>query len=165
MAIGQGTMLTTPLQIACLMAAIANGGKLVTPHVADSLGLVVGDDAPPESLDDELQFPPPQPIARLSPNTLAAVREGLVRVVSDPQGTGYETVRFEPVAIAGKTGTAETGGSLGDHAWFAGYAPADAPRVAFVVALEHAGSGATAAGPVALRLVERMHQLGYFTGR
>jgi penicillin-binding protein 2 len=65
-------------------------------------------------------------------------------------------------AIAGKTGTAETGGGQPDHAWFAGYAPADAPRIAFVVALEHGGSGSTAAGAMTRHLVQRMRQLGYF---
>ena len=62
--------------------------------------------------------------------------------------------------IAGKTGTAETGEDRASHAWFAGYAPADEPKLAFVVVLEHAGDAATAAGPVAKRLVLRMEQLG-----
>jgi cell division protein FtsI/penicillin-binding protein 2 len=97
--------------------------------------------------------------------TLAAVRVGLERVVSDPRGTGHTTVQSDQVSIAGKTGTAETGGSAGDHAWFAGYAPAEQPRVAFVVVLEHAGDGSSAAGPLARRLAERMDQLGYFPAR
>ncbi|HVW03159.1 MAG TPA: penicillin-binding transpeptidase domain-containing protein, partial [Planctomycetaceae bacterium] len=58
-------------------------------------------------------------------------------------------------AIAGKTGTAEVGGKP-DHAWFAGYVPADRPRYAFVVVLEHSGSGGKAAGPVARDLVKVM---------
>jgi penicillin-binding protein 2 len=65
------------------------------------------------------------------------------------------------VAIAGKTGTAETGGEQGDHSWFAGYVPADAPRYAFVVVLQHAGSGSEAAGPIARNVVERLRELGY----
>ena len=90
------------------------------------------------------------------------MREGLRRVVDDPRGTAYQAARLTSVAIAGKTGTAETGNSGGDHAWFAGYAPADAPRLAFVVVLEHAGGeGAQAAG-LAKKLVERLRQLGYF---
>ena len=67
---------------------------------------------------------------------------------------------MESTAIAGKTGTAETGEDRPSHAWFVGYAPADEPKVAFVVVLEHAGEAATAAGPVAKRLVLRMEQLG-----
>ena len=67
---------------------------------------------------------------------------------------------LESIAVAGKTGTAVAGAGRCDHAWFAGYAPAAGPRVAFVVVLEHAGDGAAAAGPVAKRLVMRMRQLG-----
>jgi len=141
-AIGQGPLEVTPLQVARMMAAVANNGKLVTPHVADGPG------------------PLPQPIPGLHPATLGAIREGLKRTVCDPKGTGYGTVRLESVAIAGKTGTAETGDE-GDHAWFAGYAPAENPRIVLVVALEHAGDGAEAAGPVAKRLVMRLEQLGY----
>ena len=89
----------------------------------------------------------------LSPHTLEAVREGLRRVVADPKGTAHATVYIESLPIAGKTGTAETGGDQASHAWFAGYAPADEPKMAFVVVLEHAGEAATAAGPVAKRLV------------
>jgi penicillin-binding protein 2 len=76
----------------------------------------------------------------------------LEKVVAHPQGTGYKTVRLKEVAIAGKTGTAENGGP--DHAWFAGYVPADRPQVAFVVVLEHGGSGGKAAGPVAKKFVQ-----------
>jgi len=91
-----------------------------------------------------------------------AIREGLRRVVADQKGTGHGTVYLESTAIVGKTGTAETGEDQASHAWFAGYAPADQPRFAFVIALEHAGDAATAAGPVAKRLVLRMEQLGMF---
>ena len=102
----------------------------------------------------------PQPIDGLKPGTLAAVRAGLERVVADPKGTAYGSVRLESVAVAGKTGTASAGEGRRDHAWFAGYVPADAPKLAFVIVLEHAGDGATAAGPVAKRLVMRMQRLG-----
>ena len=162
MAIGQGSLTATPLQVVRMMAAVANGGQLVAPHVVSRLGLPqLADDASPgEDPDDPIRIRPPQRIPRLRPETLAAVREGLQRVVSDPRGTAHGTVRLESVAIAGKTGTAETGSGRGDHAWFAGYVPAERPKLAFVVALEHAGDGATAAGPVARRLVLRIQQLG-----
>ena len=81
-------------------------------------------------------------------------------MVADPKGTAYGTVTAGLVALAGKTGTAGAGKGRGDHAWFAGYVPAEVPKLAFVVVLEHAGDGATAAGPVAKRLVIRMQQLG-----
>ena len=141
-AIGQGELTATPLQLARLMAAVANGGRLVRPRLASA------DDASPT------------PIVGLDPGTLAAVRDGLRVVVDDSQGTAYRTLRTEAASVAGKTGTAETDGEA-DHALFAGYAPADAPRVAFAVVLEHAGGGGEAAGPVARRLVETLASLGY----
>jgi len=159
LAVGQGSLEATPLQVARMMAAVANGGNLVTPHVVRGLGLTrLGEN---QSDLAAIDVAPPRPIPGLHPATLAAIREGLQRVVSDPKGTGYGTVRLESIAIAGKTGTAQTG-EEGDHAWFAGYAPADNPKIVVVVALEHAGDGAEAAGPVAKRLVLRVQQLGYF---
>jgi penicillin-binding protein 2 len=131
-----------------MMAAVANGGELVTPHFAQSVGPVVrrsGD----ESLDIESEA---NHVAGLDHDTLAHIREGLKQCVAHPKGTGFKTVRLNETAIAGKTGTAEVGGKP-DHAWFAGYVPVDRPRYAFVVVLEHSGSGGKAAGPVARELV------------
>jgi penicillin-binding protein 2 len=69
------------------------------------------------------------------------------------------------VKIAGKTGTAEVGSGLPDHAWFAGYVPADRPKYAFAIILEHAGSGGSTAGPVARRTVETLLELGLVVGQ
>jgi penicillin-binding protein 2 len=95
-------------------------------------------------------------ISGLRTETLTAVREGLNEAVEQPYGTGYRTVRLSGVTIAGKSGTAETSPGKPDHAWFTGYVPADAPRYAFVVVLEHGGSGSRAAGPVARELIRFM---------
>jgi penicillin-binding protein 2 len=157
LAIGQATLTATPLQVARLYAAIANGGHLVTPRITR--------DRTAQSRTSRAQrasFAGGEKVPGLSPAALAAVHVGLCRVVDDPSGTAYATVRVPGLAIAGKTGTAETGGNQPDHAWFAGYAPADEPRYAFVVVLEHAGSGSESAGPLARKLVERMRELGYF---
>jgi penicillin-binding protein 2 len=159
LAIGQADLLVTPLQMVRAMAAVANDGLLVTPHLAGESG--------PVSLEESRSFRPvfphsePTPIAGLHRGTLAHVREGLEMVVQNPRGTGFKTVRLNDVRIAGKTGTAETHGI--DHAWFAGYAPADHPRVAFVVVLEHGGSGGKAAGPVARKFVSGLLELGLVT--
>ena len=147
MAVGQGSLTATPLQVLRLMAAVATG-RLLTPHVAQQ-GPGAGGQGPGETIG-------------LQPGTLAAVRAGLERVVADPKGTAYGTVRLDSVSVAGKTGTATVGEGRRDHAWFAGYVPARAPKLAFVVVLEHGGDGATAAGPVAKRLVLCMKQLGMF---
>ena len=80
----------------------------------------------------------------------------LAKAVAEPTGTGYKTVRTPAISIAGKSGTAQVGRGQADHAWFAGYAPAEQPRIAFAVVLEHAGSGGKAAGPVARQLVEAL---------
>ena len=153
LAIGQGPITATPLQVVRMMAAIANGGSLVTPHVVSDLG------PDPEALATRAE-PRTTPIPGLSKRVLDTVRTGLQRVVEDPRGTGYKRVRLPGIAIAGKTGTAEVGGDLEDHAWFAGYVPARRPRVAFVVVLEHAGSGGRKAGPVARALVESLQVTG-----
>ena len=84
----------------------------------------------------------------------------MTQVVATRGGTGYRHVRLKDVPIAGKTGTAEVGPGKNDHAWFAGFVPADRPRYAFAVVLEHAGTGGANAGPVAKKLVKSMLELG-----
>lgn len=162
LAIGQARLTATPLQIARFMAAIANGGRLVTPRLADAAGLATVNSADvadsPSPVSDAPQ------ITELSSRSLEWVRMGLRQVVAHPQGTGYKTVRLQGITIAGKTGTAEPGQGRPDHAWFAGYVPADRPRVAFVVVLEHAGSGGHAAGPVAREFVQALVALGVLDG-
>jgi len=161
LSIGQGALETTPLQVVRMMAAIANGGRLVTPHLVSRLELPVR--AERSRIDDDpIRIPPPQPIWGLRASTLGTIREGLRRVVADVRGTAHGTVHLDSIAIAAKTGTAQTGPGHADHAWLAGYVPADKPTLAFVVVLEHAGSAAETAGPVAKRLVLQMHELGYF---
>jgi len=150
MAVGQGSLTATPLQVLRMIAAVGNGGRLVTPHVTEEV----------RDRGTETRESGQQQTLSLSSHTLETIREGLRRVVADEKGTGHGTIYLESVAVAGKTGTAETGEDQASHAWFAGYVPADEPRLAFVVALEHAGDAATAAGPVAKRLVLRMEQLG-----
>jgi penicillin-binding protein 2 len=156
LAIGQGTLTVTPLQVVRLMAAVANGGQLVRPRLVLDIG----------PRDQTRARPPADPATpaeshaiRVSPATLAAVREGLRRTVADPEGTAHSAARLAGVALAGKTGTAQTSGA--DHAWFAGYAPADEPRVAIVVVLEHGGAAGNAAR-LARELVARIERLGYF---
>jgi penicillin-binding protein 2 len=142
LAIGQSSLVVSPVQIAVLMAAIANDGLLVTPHLRQD------------------GFEPPRTIVGLSRDTLATVRSALTNVVTDPRGTGHAVLSACSVPIAGKTGTAQSGSAKGDHAWFAGYLPADDPRWVVVVALEHGGSGGDAAAPLVRELVEQMVRFG-----
>jgi penicillin-binding protein 2 len=153
-----------------MMAAVANGGFLVTPHVINHVGpgkpsAAAAGAGPLGNAGDALPTPPPQPIPGLSAATLKTIREGLERVVSDAKGTAHASVWIPSLPIAGKTGTAETGAGRLEHAWFAGYVPADRPKVALVVVLEHAGNAEESACPVAKRLVLRMQELGYFGNR
>ncbi len=146
MAIGQGSLRATPLQVLRMIAAVANGGHLLTPHV---------EKRDRNSFAEEKNSFDPSFL-----KMLPAIREGLQRAVSDPQGTAHATVYLPTIGVAGKTGTAETGADRDSHAWFAGYAPTETPKLAFVVVLEHGGDAAATAGPLVKRLVLRMDQLG-----
>jgi len=161
LAIGQSNLTVTPLQITRAIAAIANGGWLVTPHVVSPDGTA----RTTNDVDDRPRQLTRRRLAGLTEGTLERVREGMRAVVEEPYGSGYKTVRLDDVASAGKTGTAENGGGRPDHAWFAGYVPADQPQYAFVVVLENGGSGSRAAGPVARELVRKMVQTGLVQGR
>ncbi len=164
LAVGQGSLTVTPLQVARLMAAVANGGRLVTPHVASRIE--PGPQNHGQSSEasaaaaGQIVVAEPRPIVGLNHSTLETIRRGLRMAVESPLGTAYSTVFTSSVEVAAKTGTAQTGGGRSDHAWFAGYVPARKPRFAVVVVLEHSGAGGEMAGPVARRLILRMHQLG-----
>jgi penicillin-binding protein 2 len=152
MAIGQSRVTVTPLQIARLMAVVANDGELVVPHLAHS----IVPSAESSTTTRQMISYPRRYVSGIHPGTLERVREGLIEVVAHPRGTGYKTVRLKEIAIAGKTGTAENGGGKNDHAWFAGFVPAQRPKYAFAVVIEHGGSGSRVAGPVAQKLVRAM---------
>jgi penicillin-binding protein 2 len=153
LAIGQSRLTVTPLQIAHWMSILANNGVGFTPRVVQRIGSMTTQGTP--------SLPPavPHPISGLEDDTLQRIREGMERVVNWHRGTGYKHVRLPNIRIAGKTGTAEVAGKQ-DHAWFAGYVPADQPQYAFAVVMEHGGSGGSSAGPVAKQMVEAMLELG-----
>lgn len=144
-AIGQGALLTTPIQVATAIAAVANGGRLVTPY------LVAGEAGPSRPLA--------LPAATL-PSVLGPIRSGLFRVVNEPGGTGG-SARLPNVHVAGKTGTTQVVSQEAysdanllpweqrNHAWFASYAPAENPELVVVVFVEHGGQGSKAAAPIA----------------
>jgi penicillin-binding protein 2 len=147
-AIGQGQVSTTPLQLARLAAIVANGGRLVRPHLVRSVG---GVPIPIEPATD----------LGLKPETLAVLRAGMRAVVDG--GTGWRA-RLEGVSISGKTGSAQVVGkarleknptltAIIPHGWFVAFAPADAPRIALAVMVEHGGSGGGAAAPVAREIL------------
>lgn len=146
MAIGQGDVAVTPLQMAVAYAAVANGGKVVRPH----LGLKV---VSPEG--ELVRTLPANPVRRvgISGGDLDAVRRGLRMAATI--GTSGAVFGGYPVAVAGKTGTAEVYGK-GDYAWYASYAPADDPRYVVVVLIEQGGHGGTAAAPAARMIYDAL---------
>lgn len=158
-AIGQSRLTVTPLQIARLMAVVANDGEMIVPHLGHSI--VPSSEA--ATTTTQMISHPRRYVGGIHPGTFERVREGLINVVAHPRGTGYKTVRLKEMAIAGKTGTAETGGGKNDHAWFAGFVPAERPKYAFAVVIEHGGSGSRVAGPVAQKLVQTLMETGLLT--
>ena len=149
MSIGQGNVLVTPLQMAVAYAAIANGGTLVTPTVANA---VVDQDG--RTLRDLVAGRPKRRIEpAIKPSDLAAIREGLYRAANGNEGTATDIFGNLPDAfrVAGKTGTAENPSGI-DHSWFVGYAPATSPpRIVVAVIIERGGTGASSAAPVVCR--------------
>lgn len=152
-AIGQGDVLITPLQLAMAYSALANGGTLFAPRLAK--GLLSADGSRPRTL-------PPVVRGRLpvSPSVLAYIRTAL-EGVPQPGGTAQSAFAgfpFTQLPVAGKTGTADVQGKA-PTAWFASFAPANAPRFAVVVMIPEAGTGGSTAAPVARRIYDALYGL------
>ncbi len=166
LAIGQGDLLVTPLQMARLYAAIANGGRLVTPH------LLLDVENPNRTILPTPAPPAPQQIPGLDPAALRIVQQGLYEGTHMPFGTSYGVFGTFPVSIAGKTGTAEKvvtlPGYVGkqDQSWWCGYGPTtSAPKLVVCAVIENGGHGGTAAAPAAERVFAhffhvKVNQLG-----
>ncbi len=144
MAIGQGDVLVTPLQMANLVAAVANGGTLYRPRLVQRIASAQGEDA--QDFSPEILGSLP-----VSAANLAVVRKAMEAVVS--YGTASNAFTNTSVRMAGKSGTAEAPPGE-SHAWFVGYAPADNPQIAVAVVLEHGGEGGRNAAPVFRQVVE-----------
>ncbi|HLX64723.1 MAG TPA: penicillin-binding transpeptidase domain-containing protein [Planctomycetota bacterium] len=146
LAIGQGQMSSTVLQAAVIMAAMANGGNVVTPRI---------------SLDGEAA--PPVPLG-VSERNLNIVRRGLDECVNvgtpGERGTAYTAFHANgtlAVHVAGKTSTAEHKKGAQPHAWFAGYLPNEKRPIAFAVMLEEAGHGGAVAAPIAVKMLKEIY--------
>ncbi len=144
LSIGQGELLATPLQVACAMGAVANGARLYTPHFFDHARGADGELV--ESYEPQWREP------GVSAAMLRTVREGMRRAVET--GTARRA-GLEPFRAAGKTGTAELGSGQPNHAWFAGFAPFEEPKVAFAVVSErNPGHGGSHAAPIMAMALE-----------
>jgi penicillin-binding protein 2 len=163
LSIGQGDFLATPLQMARFYALVANGGKLVEPHVVKSVEEPRKEDEPPVVLQPYLMKPPKD--IGLDPTALRIVREGLYDAAHAPYGTSASIFGSFPVPIAGKTGTAEKFvripgyQGLRDQAWWCGYGPYDRPELVVCAVIENGGHGGTAAAPAALKVFEKFFKV------
>jgi cell division protein FtsI/penicillin-binding protein 2 len=154
-AIGQGDVQVTPLQVATFVAAVANGGTLFRPQLVEKVQPVSG---------DAITIFQPQANGTLpvSSANLKVIQDAMRTVVSDPKGTAYARFVGFPFPVAAKTGTAESG-ATDPHAWFAGYSLAglpDKPDIAVAVIVNNQGEGATWAAPIMRRVMEI-----YFNGK
>jgi penicillin-binding protein 2 len=154
LSIGQGYLLVTPLQMARMIAAVANGGTLYRPYIIERLG-PAGDVEPEQVIQ-------PQAVDTLpvSPAHLAAIQEALLGVTTMPIGTAPHRFTGLSIPVAGKTGTAEVGGpDTRPHSWFAAYAPAGRPEIAIVALVENVGEGSSVAAPLVRQVVEAYYGL------
>jgi len=164
-AIGQGPLIVTPLQVANMMAAIANGGTVYRPHVLKMIEKVG-----PKGEVDRYQVASEvlHKVPNLSDRALQTVKAGLWKAVNEQGGTGGNS-RITGLNVAGKTGTVQVVAQHGwvkaeglafrerDHAWFASYAPGgpgEVPKMVVVVFVEHGGHGGADAAPLAKLLYE-----------
>lgn len=141
-AIGQGFITATPLQLANYTAAIANGGTLYSPRIVNRIKkgnqeVIVE----AEVIHDNF----------IKPQVMQVLREGMRMTVESGTAQSLKTV---PVAVAGKTGTAQFGAEGKTHAWFISFAPYDNPRIAMAVLLEGGGEGSSSAVPITKKVYD-----------
>lgn len=144
-AIGQGFQLATPLQMATVMSEVANGGHRYRPYLVSSLLSPKGETVKTFGPEEVGRVP-------IADRNLNLIRSAL-RDVAAPGGTAAWVFEGFPVAVAGKTGTAENPHG-DDHGWFVAYAPFDNPTVVVAVIVEQGGFGADSAAPIARKILE-----------
>jgi peptidoglycan glycosyltransferase len=154
--IGQGDVFTTPLQMALIAEGIANNGVIKEPHVVQEVR---------NSQGQTVQTIEPQDwMTCMQPTTAAALTSMMIDVVNSSGGTGSAaSMEDQGITVAGKTGTAQTGiENENPHAWFIAFAPANAPRYAVAVIVEHGGdfgseaTGGEVAAPIAKQLLQNL---------
>jgi penicillin-binding protein 2 len=143
LAIGQGELQVSPLQLAVAYSALVNGGKVVRPHVGEAVIR--------SGVRHVLRFKPVRKV-KLSPYTWA-IKQGLYEAAHSAGGTSAAVFGNFSIPVAGKTGTAQAG-TGDDHSWYASWAPYDHPKLVVVVMIEHGGFGADAAAPAAKQIYQ-----------
>ena len=166
LAVGQGYINATPLQLVTLISAVANGGILYVPKVVEKVVDIYG-----KTLKE---YPPVERgRANVSENNLRIVQEALKGVVNEPHGTGWACA-LKDVNVAGKTGTAQVvrmaqdfrRGDMErmplkfrDHSWFVAYAPFENPSIAVAAIVEHGGFGGAVAAPIVKKVLEKYFEI------
>jgi len=153
-AIGQGAVWLTPIQLAQLASFVANDGVTFRPQLVNK---VVSPEGKVLKVFEHVM----NSNIKLKKETLKLVKDGMRGVVNEPGGTAYGS-RLQNVAMCGKTGTAQTasldkGGH--DHAWFIAYAPSEEPAIAITALVEHGGHGSSAAAPIAKAITENLFRV------
>ena len=148
---GQAETFVTPLQMALVAATVANDGELMRPRLVTALAGTNGTRTiGPESMGQVL-----------SSADAAAINEAMVQAVEGPLGRRFTSgAKVSGITTAGKSGTAELGGSGEPHSWFIGFAPAEDPQVVIAVLVEQAGRGGEVAAPIAGRLMTQWLESG-----
>ena len=150
MAIGQGFIQATPLQMALVTAAVANGGRVLRPHL-------VAEVRSPDGRVLSRVNPQVTGVLAVPPDALGMVRKGMLAAVRKGGTAGI--VRFKDMDVGGKTGSAQDLPNPHTHAWFVCFAPYENPKLAICVLVEHGGHGGTEAGPVARALLKTYFHL------
>jgi penicillin-binding protein 2 len=163
LAIGQGDLQASPLQMAVAYSSIENGGRVVRPH----LGVAVEDSG--GRLLQRIE-PGASRRVKFDPTALAAVRDGLHMATSTPGGTSADVFKGWPQSrypVFGKTGTAQRPGRPNDQSWYICYVPDPARPIAVAVTVEDGGFGADAAAPVARAILSQWYgqQVKYIPGK
>ena len=159
LAIGQKDLLVTPMQMTRFYAAVANGGKLVRPHLLLDVEQPSANRRPGRVLPTP---PPPAPEQTgVDAQALAVIRQGLLEATHSSLGTSSAIFSGFPISISGKTGTAEKFIDPGDgylhnfsQSWWCGYGPSDSPDLVVCALIENGGHGGDAAAPAALKVFE-----------
>lgn len=146
LSIGQGYLLTTPLQIANLYAAIANRGEVYTPHLVKEFQDTKG--------NKELVKVEKKVLKKYPQSYYNILNDALVATVSQDNGT-TKVLRTKGIKVAAKSGSAQNAHSKITHAWVAGYFPADNPEIVFTTILEGAGGGGSVAGGMTRRFIDK----------
>jgi penicillin-binding protein 2 len=151
LAVGQGDVQVTPLQLARAYAALANGGTLVRPHVGGRIVDIHGRTV-------KVIKPPPQRHLNISPETRNVIFGGMHRAADEAGGTSYPVMGSFPIPVAGKTGTAQRDGQQ-DQSWYGVIAPYNDPQIVVTVTVERGGFGVESAAPIARAMLERYFSL------